>query len=56
MSAHWPEMQENNAAFPRPSATAPKIEVGEFSYYNHADVPGRLETRNVLCTAGPQNG
>ena len=34
--------------------TSPKIEVGEFTYYNDADVPTLFETRNVLYTAGPE--
>jgi hypothetical protein len=40
MSIHWPEMidnQEKNTAFLKPLVTSPKIEVGEFTYYNDAD-------------------
>jgi virginiamycin A acetyltransferase len=56
-SAHWPEMidnQENNTVFLKPLVTSPKIEVGEFTYYNDADDPALFETRNVLYTAGPE--
>jgi virginiamycin A acetyltransferase len=57
MSVRWPEMidnQEKNTAFLKPLVTSPKIEVGEFTYYNDADDPALFETRNVLYTAGPE--
>jgi virginiamycin A acetyltransferase len=57
MSVHWPEMidnQEKNTVFLKPLVTSPKIEVGEFTYYNDADDPTGFETRNVLYTAGPE--
>lgn len=57
MSVHWPEMiddQEKNTVFLKPLVTSPKIEVGEFTYYNDADDPALFETRNVLYTAGPE--
>ena len=57
MSVHWPEMiddQEKNTVFLKPLATSPKIEVGEFTYYNDTDDPTLFETRNVLYTAGPE--
>ena len=57
MSVHWPEMidnQEKNTVFLKPLVTSPKIEVGEFTYYNDADDPTLFETRNVLYTAGPE--
>jgi hypothetical protein len=57
MSVHWPEMidnQEKNTVFLKPLVTSPKIEVGEFTYYNDADDPAAFETRNVLYTAGPE--
>jgi virginiamycin A acetyltransferase len=37
--------------------TSPKVEVGEFTYYNDyndADDPTLFEIRNVLYTAGPE--
>jgi virginiamycin A acetyltransferase len=47
--------QERNTAFLKPLVTSPKIEVGEFTYYNdHCDDPALFETRNVLYTAGPE--
>jgi virginiamycin A acetyltransferase len=46
--------QENNTVFLKPLVTSPKIEVGEFTYYNDADDPALFETRNVLYTAGPE--
>jgi virginiamycin A acetyltransferase len=57
MSVRWPEMidnQEKNTAFLKPLVTSPKIEVGEFTYYNDADDPALFETQNVLYTAGPE--
>jgi virginiamycin A acetyltransferase len=57
MMVHWPEMidnQEKNTVFLRPLVTSPKIEVGEFTYYNDADDPALFETQNVLYTAGPE--
>ena len=57
MSVHWPEMiddQEKNTVFLKPLVTSPKIEVGEFTYYNDMDDPTLFETRNVLYTAGPE--
>jgi virginiamycin A acetyltransferase len=38
----------------KPLVTSPKIEVGEFTYYNDTDDPALFETRNVLYTAGPE--
>ena len=58
MSVHWAEMidhQEKNTVFLKPLVTSPKIEVGEFTYYNDADDPTAFETRNVLYTAGPRS-
>jgi virginiamycin A acetyltransferase len=46
--------QEKNTAFLKPLVTSPKIEVGEFTYYNDTDDPALFETRNVLYTAGPE--
>jgi YVTN family beta-propeller protein len=43
-----------NAIVLKPLVTSPKIEVGEFSYYNDADDPTLFETRNVQYTAGPE--
>lgn len=57
MSVRWPEMidnQEKNTAFLKPLITSPKIEVGEFTYYNDADDPTLFEVQNVLYTAGPE--
>ena len=57
MRVHWPEMiddQEKNTVFLKPLVTSPKIEVGEFTYYNDAEDPTAFETRNVLYTAGPE--
>jgi hypothetical protein len=57
MSVHWPEMidgQEKNTVFLKPLVTSPKIEVGEFTYYNDTDDPTLFEIRNVLYTAGPE--
>ena len=56
-SVRWPEMidgQEKNTVFLKPLVTSPKIEVGEFTYYNDTDGPAAFETRNVLYTAGPE--
>lgn len=56
-SVHWPEMidaQGKNTVFLKPLVASPKIEVGEFTYYNDADDPALFETRNVLYTAGPE--
>ena len=56
-SVRWPEMidgQEKNTVFLKPLVTSPKIEVGEFTYYNDSDDPTLFETRNVLYTAGPE--
>jgi hypothetical protein len=39
MSVRWPEMidnQEKNTVFLKPLVTSPKIEAGEFTYYNDA--------------------
>lgn len=52
-----PEMiddQEKNTVFLKPLVTSPKIEVGEFTYYNDRDDPTLFESRNVLYTAGPE--
>jgi virginiamycin A acetyltransferase len=46
--------QEKYTAFLKPLVTSPKIEVGEFTYYNDSDDPALFETRNVLYTAGPE--
>jgi virginiamycin A acetyltransferase len=57
MRVHWPEMidnQEKNTVFLKPLVTSPKIEIGEFTYYNDAEDPTLFETRNVLYTAGPE--
>jgi acetyltransferase-like isoleucine patch superfamily enzyme len=57
MSVRWPEMidnQEKSTVFLKPLVTSPKIEVGEFTYYNDPDDPALFETRNVLYTAGPE--
>jgi virginiamycin A acetyltransferase len=54
---HWSEMidnQERNTVFLKPLVTSPKIEVGEFTYYNDAGDRTLFETRNVLYTAGPE--
>jgi hypothetical protein len=53
-SVHWPDIQKINTAFPKPLVTSPKIEVGEFTYYNDADDPIPFETRNVPYTSGPE--
>ena len=57
MRVRWPEMidgQEKNTVFLKPLVTSPKIEVGEFTYYNDTDDPTLFEIRNVLYTAGPE--
>ena len=46
--------QERNTVFLKPLVTSPKIEVGEYTYYNHADDAAAFESRNVLYTAGPE--
>ena len=46
--------QEENTVFLKPLVTSPKIDVGEFTYYNDWDDPTLFETRNVLYTAGPE--
>jgi virginiamycin A acetyltransferase len=46
--------QERNTVFLKPLVTSPKIEIGEYTYYNDADDPTAFETRNVLYTAGPE--
>ncbi|TCC49567.1 CatB-related O-acetyltransferase [Kribbella pittospori] len=46
--------QEMNTVFLKPLITSPKIEVGEFSYYNSTLDPTLFETQNVLYTAGPE--
>lgn len=46
--------QEACTVFLKPLITSPKIEVGDFSYYNDSDDPTLFETRNVLYTAGPE--
>ena len=55
--ARWPEMiddQEKNTVILKPLVTSPKIEIGEFTYYNDTDDATLFETRNVLYTAGPE--
>jgi virginiamycin A acetyltransferase len=57
LTVRRPEMidgQEKNTVFLKPLVTSPKIEVGEFTYYNDSDDPTLFETRNVLYTAGPE--
>jgi len=52
-----PEMidnQEKNTVFLKPLISSPKIEVGEFTYYNDSEDPTLFESRNVLYTAGPE--
>ena len=46
--------QERNTVFLKPLVTSPKIEIGEYTYYNDADDASAFETRNVLYTAGPE--
>ncbi|HEY2200287.1 MAG TPA: CatB-related O-acetyltransferase [Solirubrobacteraceae bacterium] len=46
--------QEPNTVFLKPLISSPKIEVGDYTYYNHAGDPTAFETRNVLYAAGPE--
>jgi virginiamycin A acetyltransferase len=46
--------QEHSTVFLKPLVTSPKIEVGEYTYYNDSDDAAAFETRNVLYTAGPE--
>jgi virginiamycin A acetyltransferase len=49
--------QEHNTVFLKPLITSPKIEIGEYTYYNdynNLDDATAFETRNVLYTAGPE--
>jgi virginiamycin A acetyltransferase len=46
--------QERDTVFLKPLVTSPKIEIGEYTYYNDADNATAFETRNVLYTAGPE--
>ena len=49
--------QTPNTVFLKPLISSPKIEVGEYTYYNaykNADEATAFETRNVLYTAGPE--
>lgn len=46
--------QERNTVFLKPLVTSPKIEIGEYTYYNDGDNATAFETRNVLYTAGPE--
>jgi virginiamycin A acetyltransferase len=46
--------QEHDTVFLKPLVTSPKIEIGEYTYYNDADHATAFETRNVLYTAGPE--
>jgi hypothetical protein len=46
--------QQRNTVFLKPLVTSPKIEIGEYTYYNDADDATAFETRNVLYTAGPE--
>ncbi|TPK81042.1 CatB-related O-acetyltransferase [Mesorhizobium sp. B2-4-13] len=46
--------QERNTVFLKPLVTSLNIEVGDYTYYNHADDATAFETRNVLYTAGPE--
>ena len=43
-----------NTVFLKPLVTSPKIEIGEYTYYNDAENATHFETRNVLYTAGPE--
>jgi virginiamycin A acetyltransferase len=57
MSVRRPGMiddQTKNTVFLKPLITSPKIEAGEFTYYNDAGDPTLFETQNVLYTAGPE--
>jgi virginiamycin A acetyltransferase len=46
--------QEHHTVFLKPLVTSPKIEIGEYTYYNDVDDATAFETRNVLYTAGPE--
>jgi virginiamycin A acetyltransferase len=46
--------QERSTVLLRPLVASPKIEVGEYTYYNDPDGAAAFETRNVLHTAGPE--
>jgi virginiamycin A acetyltransferase len=48
--------QERNTVFLKPLVKSPKIEIGEYTYYNDYDGGDAtaFETRNVLYTAGPE--
>ena len=49
--------QTPNTVFLKPLISSPKIEIGEYTYYNtfnDADAATAFETRNVLYTAGPE--
>jgi virginiamycin A acetyltransferase len=46
--------QQRNTVFLKPLVTSPKIEIGEYTYYNDAENATEFETRNVLYTAGPE--
>ena len=46
--------QERNTVFLKPLITSPKIEIGEYTYYNDAESASAFETHNVLYTAGPE--
>lgn len=57
MRVRCPEMidnQEQSTVFLKPLVTSPKVEVGEFTYYNDADDPTLFESKNVLYSAGPE--
>ena len=48
--------QEHNTVFLKPLISPPKLEIGEYTYYNvynDGDATA-FETRNVLYTAGPE--
>ena len=58
-SAYWPEMidnQEKNTVFLKPLVTSPKIEVGEFTYYNDADFKAELAKRAALTKGTDSQG
>jgi virginiamycin A acetyltransferase len=46
--------QGRDTVFLKPLVTSPKIEIGEYTYYNDAEYAAAFETRNVLYTAGPE--
>ena len=54
MSVHWPEMIDNqeNTVFLKPLVTSPKIEIGEFTYYNYADDPTAFARLRMLSHCG----